>query len=230
MDVPRITIPNFSAAMISLLLVLTAVVDAAQSRLTKEELAAIESAASTNQSKLSHYTWQEIQFILINDKAVDYRLYSAKIGADGKYHRNLVTEHTGHTATFEPNTKEQLSQYGPYAQRLYELANQYTSLNSGRLSQGDSGGEIAVLRDKGLIKLTIMNYSTPGDSLVMNIDQHTHHLVSVQAKSHLTEPQDAVTIKAEFAELPDGTNHVANAEIDSVGRHLTVKLTNWSYQ
>ena len=39
-----------------------------------------------------------------------------------------------------------------------------------------------------------------------------------------------MTIQAEFAELPDGTNHVATAEIDSDSRHFMVKLTNWSYQ
>jgi hypothetical protein len=39
-----------------------------------------------------------------------------------------------------------------------------------------------------------------------------------------------VTIQADFAELPDGTNHVATSQIESVSRHLTLKLTNWSYQ
>ena len=64
----------------------------------------------------------------------------------------------------------------------------------------------------------------------MTINHRTHQLMRVQAKSYLTDPQDVVTIQAEFAELPDGTNHVATAEMDSVSRHLTVKLTNWSYQ
>ncbi len=64
----------------------------------------------------------------------------------------------------------------------------------------------------------------------MTINQRTHRLLTVQAKSYLAEPQDAVTIQAEFAELPDGTNHVATAEIGIVSKHLTVKLTNWSYQ
>ena len=45
-----------------------------------------------------------------------------------------------------------------------------------------------------------------------------------------TDPQDAVTIEAEFEELPDGTDHVASAEIESASKHLTVKLTNWSSQ
>ena len=126
--------------------------------------------------------------------------------------------------------KEQLSPYGPYAEQLCELANQYTSLNSERLTRANSRGEIVLLREGDSIKLAIKNYSKPGDSLAMTINQRTHQLMRVQAKSYLTDPQDAVTIQAEFAELPDGTNHVAAAEIDSVSRHLTVKLTNWSYQ
>jgi hypothetical protein len=230
MAIAKVATLKSSAAVLFGLLFLTDVVAIAQNPSTKEELAAIEQAELTNQTKLSHYTWQEIQFVSVNGDAVDYRLYSVKIGANGQYQRNLVTEHTGEEATFEPTTKEQLSQYGPYAQQLCELANQYTSLNSEQLTRAERRGEIALVREDDLIKLTIKNYSKPSDSLTMTINQRTHRLVSVQAKSYLTEPQDDVTIQAEFAELPDGTNHVVTAEIDSVSKHLTVKLKNWSYQ
>jgi len=63
-----------------------------------------------------------------------------------------------------------------------------------------------------------------GRFLAMTINQSTHRLVKVLARSYLTDPQDAVTIQAEFAELPDGTNHVATAEIDSVNRHLNGEI------
>ena len=157
-------------------------------------------------------------------------MYSVSIGANGQYQRDLVTEHTGQEAVFEPKKKEQLSPYGPYAEQLCELANQYTSLNSERLTRASSRGDIVLQREGDSIKLAIKNYSKPGDSLAMTINHRTHQLMRVQAKSYLTDPQDVVTIQAEFAELPDGTNHVATAEMDSVSRHLTVKLTNWSYQ
>ena len=230
MDLTKVAMLKLSAVVLFGLLFLTDIVVTAQNLLTKEELAAIEQAELTDQTKLSHYTWQETQFISVNGEAVDYRLYSVSIGANGQYQRNLVTEHTGQEAIFEPKTKEQLSPHGQYAQQLCELANQYTSLNNERLSRANGRGEIVVMREDGLIKLAIKNDSKPGDSVAMTIDQHTHRLLKVQAKSYLTAPEDAVTIQAEFAELPDGTNHVATAEIDSASRHLTVKLTNWSYQ
>jgi hypothetical protein len=230
MDLAKVAMLKSSAAVLVVLLFIADGVVAAQTPSTKEELAAIEQAELTNQAKLSRYTWQEIQFVSVNAEAVDYRQYAVRIGTDGQYQRNLVTEHTGQKATFEPNKKEQLSQYGPYAQQLCELANQYTSSNSDRLTRANSNGDIALLREGDLIKLAIKNYSKPGDSVTMTINQRTHRLLAVQAKSYFTDPQDAVTIQAEFAELPDGTDHVAAAEIGSVSKHLTVKLTNWSYQ
>lgn len=219
-----------SAVMLLGLLLLSDAVATAQSLLTKEELVAIEQEKSTNQEKLSRYTWLETQLTSVNGQAVDYRLYSVRIGANGRYQRDLVTEHTGQEAIFAPRIKEQLSPYGPYAEQLCELASQYTTLNSDRLTRANRRGEVVHLGADDSIKLTIENYSKPGDSVAMTINQRTHQLMRVLAKSYLADSQDAVTIEAEFDELPDGTNHVATVEIDSVSRHLTVKLTNWSYQ
>ena len=228
MNLPKVAMLKLSVLFGTLFV--TATVVTAQNLPTEDKLAAIEQAELANQTKLSHYTWQETQFISVNGEAVDYRLYSVSIGANGRYQRDLVTEHTGQAAVFEPKKKEQLSEYGPYAQQLCELANQYTSLNSEGLTRASSRGDIVLLREDDLIKLEIKNYSKPADSVAMTINQRTHRLLRVEVKSYLTGPQDGVTIQAEFAELPDGTNHVATAEIDSISRHLTVKLTNWSYQ
>jgi hypothetical protein len=231
MSLAKVAMLNSLAAVVLFgMLLLTDTVVTAQNLPSKDELVAIEQAELSNQTMLSHYRWQEIQLISVKGEAVDYRVYSVSIGANGQNQRNLVTEHTGQEAIFEPNKKEQLSPYGPYAQQLCELANQYTSVNTEQLSQANSRGEIALLREDDVLKLAIKNYSKPGDSLAMTINQRTHRLLKVQAKSYLIDPKDAVTIQVEFAELPDGTNHVATVEIGVVSRHLTVKLTNWSYQ
>ena len=230
MKVVTVAILKPSAAVLFGLLFLSDTVVSAQNLPAKDELAAIAQAQLTNQTKLSHYTWQETQIVSVKGEAVDYRVYSVGIGANGQYERNLVTEHTGQEAVFEPKAKEQLSPYGSYAQQLCELATQYMTLSSERLTGANSRGDVVLLLKDDGIKLEIKNYSKPGDSVAMTINQRTSRLLTVQAKSYLADPQDAVTIQAEFAELPDGTNHVAAAEIDSVSRHLTVKLTSWSYQ
>ncbi len=230
MHAARLAILRSTVAAHFWLLLLTAVVATGQNVSIKDELAAIERARSSNQVKLSRYTWQQIQFTLINGKAVDYRLYSVRIGTGGRDRRKLITENTGQKATFEPRAKEELSEYGPYAQQLCELAGQYTVLNSERVVKADARGELTVLRDHDTIKLSINNYLKPGDFLETIINQRTLLPVRMRAKSYLGTQQEAVSIKAEFAELPDGTNHVSTSQIDSASKHLTVKLTDWSYQ
>jgi hypothetical protein len=48
--------------------------------------------------------------------------------------------------------------------------------------------------------------------------------------SYLNDPKDAVTISAEFAQLPDGTNHVASTLINGESKQLTVNDVNSNYQ
>ena len=46
----------------------------------------------------------------------------------------------------------------------------------------------------------------------------------------MNDPSDAVTISAEFAQLPDGTNHVASTLINGVSKQLTINQRNSNYQ
>ena len=144
--------------------------------------------------------------------------------------RNLVTEHTGEQATFEPNKKEQLSPYGSYAKQLCELANQYTTLSSERLDCGQQSRRNCTPARRRLDQVGDQELRKAGRFPCHDHQSTYPPLLRASAKSYLTKPQDVVTIEAEFAELPDGTNHVATTEIDSVSKRLTVKLTNWSYQ
>ena len=64
----------------------------------------------------------------------------------------------------------------------------------------------------------------------MTISEQTHSPVSVQVNSYLNDPKDAVNINAQFAQLPDGTNHVASATINGVSKQLTVAEQNSNYR
>jgi hypothetical protein len=55
-------------------------------------------------------------------------------------------------------------------------------------------------------------------------------VLSIQVSSYLSDPQDAVTLSAQFAQLPDGTNHVSNMDVNGVSKQLTVNDQNSNYQ
>ena len=96
--------------------------------------------------------------------------------------------------------------------------------------QAKQAGNISLVPGSGTVSLVIKNYVKQGDSMTMTISEQTHSPVSVQVNSYLNDPKDAVTINAQFAKLPDGTNHVASTLTNGVSKQLTVKDVNSNYQ
>ena len=96
--------------------------------------------------------------------------------------------------------------------------------------QAKQAGNISLQLGSDTVSLVIKNYVKQGDSMTMTVSEQTHSPVSVQVNSYLNDPSDAVTINAQFAQLPDGTNHVANTLINGVSKELTVNEVNSNYQ
>jgi len=82
----------------------------------------------------------------------------------------------------------------------------------------------------GEIKLLIHNYVKPNDTVTMTFNSANKAVQSLQIASYLNDPKDAVNITAQFARLPDGTNHVANMLVNGVSKELTVNIENSNYQ
>src|SRR5262249_50037204 len=74
------------------------------------------------------------------------------------------------------------------------------------------------------------NYIKPNDNVTLVFNQQTKAIQSVQVASYLQDPKEAVDISVRFAQLPDGTNHVANAMITAVSKKLIVAIQNSDYQ
>jgi hypothetical protein len=126
--------------------------------------------------------------------------------------------------------EKKTEEYQDYGQEIEALAKQYTTPDPERMMQAKQAGNISLQPGGGSVSLVIKNYVKQGDSLTMTIDEQTHSPVSVQVNSYLNDPKDTVTISAQFAQLPDGTNHVATTLIHGVSKKLTVSEENSNYQ
>ncbi len=91
-------------------------------------------------------------------------------------------------------------------------------------------GNISLQSGGSAVSLVVKNYVKPGDTVTFTIDPQTKQLQNVRVASYLNDPKDAVNISAEFAQLPDGTNHVASTLINGVSKQLTVNDQNSNYQ
>jgi hypothetical protein len=214
---------------------LTGATAVAQSPQMEEKLMVIKQAQQANKQKLAQYTWQETETISIKGNVKDTKVYQVQM-VNGQPQKNLLNDQKAQSGGREGRVKERIidketQEYEQYGQQIGALAKQYTTPDPERLMQAKQQGNVSLqIGGNGTVSLVIKNYIKPGDSMTMTINEQIHSPVSVQVNSYLDDPKDAVTISAQFAQLPDGTNHVATTQIDGVSKHLGINEQNSNYQ
>ena len=206
----------------------------AQSSQMADKLMAIKNAQAANKQKLAQYTWTETETISIKGDVKDTKVYQVSM-VNGQQQKTEVSNQAAQSGGREGRVKERVvdkkkAEYQEYGQSIAALAKQYTTPNPEALMQAKQAGNISLVPGSGTVSLVIKNYVKQGDSMTMTISEQTHSPVSVQVNSYLNDPKDAVTINAQFAKLPDGTNHVASTLTNGVSKQLTVKDVNSNYQ
>jgi hypothetical protein len=207
----------------------------AQNAPMEQRLMAVKQAQATNKQKLAQYTWQETETISVKGNVKDTKVYQCRIGADGQPQKMELSEQkeqpSGRQGAIKAHVIEKKKEeYKDYGQQIGALAKQYTTPDPERLTQARQAGNLSVQPGEGSVGLVIKNYVKQGDSLTMTVDPQTHSPTSIRVDSYLNDPSDVVTISAQFAQLPDGTNHVETATINGVSKQLTINQQNANYQ
>ena len=206
----------------------------AQNPQMEEKLMAIKQNMTANKQKLAQYTWTETETISIKGDVKDTKTYQVQM-VNGQQQKTLVNNQAAQSGGREGRIKERVvdkkkAEYQEYGQSIGALAKQYTTPDPDRLMQAKQQGNLSIVPGSGTVSLVIKSFVKPNDKVTMTISEQTKAPVSVQVNSYLNDPSDVVTINAQFAQLPDGTNHVATTTINGEQKHLTVQDQNSNYQ
>jgi hypothetical protein len=210
----------------------------AQNLRLEEHVAEVQRATVTSEEALASYSWQEQQTISINGEVKKQTLFHVQIGPDGK---QLKTEVDSGTESSSEGRRHSLirrivetktDEYEDYAKQIAALAQAYVHPNPERLQLLFQRGNITLgsAGFQGEFQLVVQNYLKPGDSMTLLFNLKQKVLVAVQVSSYLSDPRDAATISAQFAQLPGGPNHVASMLINGASKQLTVAVQNSDYQ
>ena len=208
----------------------------AQNQQLADKLLALKQNQAANKKKLAQYTWQETETISIKGEVKDTKVYQVQLGPDGKPQKTEVENQQAQQSGREGRLKKRVvakkkEEFQVYGESIAALAKQYTSPNPERLMQAKQAGNISLqLGGNGTVSLVIKNYVKPGDSITMTLNEQSKQIVSVRVATFLNDPKDAVDISAQFAQLPDGTNHVASTLVNGVSKQLAVNDVNANYQ
>ncbi len=195
----------------------------------------IKIASAANKQALAHYNWQESQTISIKGEVKKQQLFLVSIGPDGQQQKTPINAQPAQ-ASGGPLKRhivaKKTAEFQDYGDQIADLARQYTQPDPNRLQQAYAQGNISMQLGGGenTTTLTIKNYIKPNDSVTLVFNKQTKSIQSLRVASYLTDPADAVTIQAQFAKLPDGTNHVTGTQINGVSKQLTVVTQNSNYQ
>ena len=213
-SIPRFKTTTLAGIALAAAVVLNGAIVLAQSQQMEQKLMAIKQAQETNKQKLAQYTWQETETISIKGNVKDTKAYQVQM-VNGQQQKTLLNDQKAvqsadaKAARKSTSLQKKTEEYEEYGQQIGALAKQYTTPNPEALMQAKQAGNISIQPGGGTMSLVIKNYVKQGDSMTMTINEQTHSPASVQVNSYLSDPKDAVTISAQFAQLPDGTNHVA---------------------
>jgi len=207
---------------------------AAQNQQLEEKLMALKQHQEINKQKLAQYTWQETETISIKGEVKDTKVYQVQM-VNGQQQKTEISNQQAQQGGREGRLKEHVvekkkEEYQDYGQQIGALAKQYTTPNPEALMQAKQAGNISLVPGNGTASLVVKNYVKQGDSITFTLDPQSKQLQDVRVASYLNDPSDAVTISAGFAQLPDGTNHVASTLINGVSKQLTVNEQNSNYQ
>lgn len=208
----------------------------AQNPEVQQKLAEVKQAAAQNKQALAHYAWQQQETIAIKGNVKDTKVYQVHVGPDGKPQKveleNMPQSSSGGGRLKQHVVKKKKEEYQEYGEQIGALAALYTMPDPERLQAAFQQGNVMLgsAGAPGEVKLVIKNYIKPNDQVTLTFNRQAKAIQGLEIQSYLTDPKDAVTIAAQFSQLPDGTNHVSTAQINGVSKELLVTTQNSNYQ
>jgi hypothetical protein len=238
MKFKRISKNLLAGAFVAVLVLLPLAVQraSAQNPELQQKLAEVKQSAAANKQALAHYTWQEQENIAVKGEVKDTKFFQVHLGPDGKPQKqeaeNLPQSSGGRQHGLAHHVKEKKGEeYKEYGQQIGALAQQYAQPDPERLQQAFQQGNVMLGSGgaPGEVKMVISNYVKPNDKVTLTFNQQAKAIQGLQIQTYLTDPKDAVTIAAQYSQLPDGTNHVSTMQINGVSKSLQITTQNSDY-
>src|SRR5215472_2793397 len=206
----------------------------AQNPQLEEKLMAFKQNQAANKQKLAQYTWTETETISLKGEVKDTKIYTVQM-VNGQQEKSEVSNQAAQQGGRDGRLKQHVvakkkEEFQEYGQSIAALAKQYTTPDPDALMKAKQAGNISLTPGQGTVSLVVKNYVKQGDTVTFTLDPQSKQMQNVKVASYLNDPKDAVTISAEFAQLPEGTNHVASSLINGESKQLTVNDVNSNYQ
>ena len=208
----------------------------------QEKLAALKASTAENQQKLHQYTWTETMQLTLNGEPKPAKVSTCSYGPDGKVQKipvgapansaQAAQSGGGHGGAFRQRMVEKkTAEMKDYMQQVQGVIALYVPPNPQKMQQAIEAKKVSLSRTTGgLVDIVFKDYALPGDSMTIGFDTAARKMRTLNVQFYLDSPQDAVTLAAQFASLPDGTSYPQQTTLGAQAKNLTVVTTNSNYR
>ncbi len=208
----------------------------------QQKIAALKASLAKNQAALKSYSWTETTQISLKGEVKKTQQKECQYGPDGKVQKTPIGGDSqpqqqqasggrrgGHLK--QQVVQKKVGEAKDYMERVAALVHEYAPPDPQKIQAAASAGNVSISPAQPVSMIDIKNYLKQGDSVTLGFDTAAKKLVSYNVNSYLDDPKDdAVKLAVNFAQLPDGTNHVQQSVLDATGKNIQVKVTNSDYK
>lgn len=205
----------------------------AQDSAPQERLAAAKKAITENQQRLRQYQWIETTQLTLKGDPKPPKQNLCHYGPDGQVQKTPIgapAEEPSGGRLKQKIVKKKTEEMQDYMGGVKSLLSMYVPPDPQKMEQAKQAGNMSLNPAGGVVNLVFKNYSQPGDQLTLTFDPNARKVVAVSVNTYMGETKDKVTLRAQMASLPDGTNYVQQTVLDATAKKLQVTTTNSNYQ
>jgi hypothetical protein len=208
----------------------------AQNEGLQEKLAAIKEIQTVNKKKIAQYKWRQTMTIRVKGSVKGTTISKVRVGPDGEQEKTVINADSAPLPSGGIGIRQYLAskkkgEVEYYVLSVGELAEQYTQIDPNLLIQAKEQGNLFMQpAGPGAFNLVAKSLIKQGDSVTFAVDDKAKQIMAVNITSYLDDPSETFSITARFAKLPDGTNHVDTAAMNTPSMKLIVNTQNSNYE
>jgi hypothetical protein len=205
----------------------------AQNAELQEKLAAVKQAAAENRQRLQQYQWTETTQLTLKGDQKPPTQYLCQYGPDGQVQKTPIgppPEQPSGGRMKQRIIEKKKQEMQDYMQDVKAVLAMYIPPDPQRMQQAYQAGNVALSPVPGAVNLVFTNYAQQGDKMTLTFDTGRRKITALSIDTYMGEAKDKVTLQAQMAGLPDGTNYVAQSVLNASAKELTVTTTNSNYQ
>jgi len=205
----------------------------AQNSDLQQKLAAVKQNIAENQQRLHQYQWTETTQLTRKGDAKPPTESLCQYGPDGTVQKTPIGAPPPPPSGGRLKQKmiaKKKEEMQEYMGDVKSVLGMYVPPDPQRMQEAYQAGKVSLNPSGGVVNLIFRDYAQPGDQMTLTFDPATKRPISLSISTYMGESKDAVTLQAQMATLPDGTNYVQQTVLDMTAKKLQVTTTNSNYQ